>query len=82
MDNNNLILVVRKALKDWKDSGMSNHEFAEILNLKDETQDGRPHKKARLVGHIDYARNHQGRYQKGSLKHIQHLKIANYYLNQ
>ncbi|MGF1688392.1 hypothetical protein L4C36_17140 [Photobacterium japonica] len=80
MNNNDLICIVRRALIEWNTAGMSNDEFANIIDLKDETLDGVPHKKWRLNGHLEYAVKHKGKYRDGSLKHRQHLKIATHYL--
>ncbi|ANS87771.1 hypothetical protein VSVS12_04071 [Vibrio scophthalmi] len=80
MDNQKLIDIVRRALAEWKACGMSDEEFAQIIGVIDKTQDGKPHRKFRLNGHISYARKHQGNYQVGKLKHQQHMKIAAHYL--
>ncbi|EKF9400963.1 hypothetical protein O1B79_003502 [Vibrio cholerae] len=80
MTNDDLIKAVRSALVEWIKIGMSDDEFASIINLKDQTLDGGTHRKWRLDGHLQYAMNHQGNYQIGSLKHQQHLKIAAHYL--
>ncbi|WP_421190845.1 hypothetical protein [Aeromonas jandaei] len=75
-----LIYIVRQALTEWKANGMSDDEFAAIIQLKDETLDGEPHRKWRLNGHLTYANKHQGNYRLGSLKHSQHILIAEHYL--